>query len=114
MHAVSFPRAFLLLFSGPIVWVVHFFFIYSFTGIACARGLFDAKWFGIGIVAWVIAAVTLAATGGLALIFFRTSPNETAGGSAHFIRWTAAALAILAVLAMLWEAMAALIVPACG
>ena len=86
--------------SGALVWALHFGVIYGFTGLACARGFGTAA-------PWVIGAATgVAAAGAIAIILTHLSSD--------FTRWMSAAVAAAALLAILWEGLPALMVPACG
>lgn len=88
--------------SAIIVWAVHFTAIYGFTGLACARGFASA-------VPWVIGAATLlAATAVLAIIAHGYRRR------AAFEAWMSATLGGFALLAIAWEAIPVLVVPACG
>lgn len=110
MRLSTFARTFLLLFSGPIVWAVHFLLIYGFTGIACARGLAQVQWLGIDAVAAGILAATLAAIVILAWILARLPKNTTD----DFVRWSALGLGMLTCVALVWEALPVFFVPACS
>jgi hypothetical protein len=85
---------------GVIVWAVHFGVIYGSTGLACARGLGEA-------VPWTIGAATLLAAATAGAIVLTHLSHE-------FTRWMTAALAALALVAIAWEGLAVLMVPACG
>jgi heme/copper-type cytochrome/quinol oxidase subunit 2 len=99
---MTFARAGLLMAAGPLAWAAHFAAIYGFTGIACARGI-------AGAVPWAIAAFTLVAAGVvLAVIVTCLRRRES------FEHWLAATLAGAALVAILWEAIPALLVPACA
>jgi hypothetical protein len=85
---------------GVIVWAAHFGLIYGIAGFACARGYGEA-------VPWTIGAATLvAAAAAGAIILAHLSPE--------FTRWMTAAVAGLALVAIVWEGLAVLLVPACG
>jgi hypothetical protein len=86
--------------SGAMVWALHFAVIYGFTGLACARG------FGAAVPWAVGAASVVAALAAIAIIVTHLSPE--------FTRWMTAAIAGCALLAILWEALAALLAPPCG
>jgi hypothetical protein len=86
--------------SPIVVWAVHFGLIYGFTGLACARGWERA-------VPWTVGAATiLAAVLTLALILTNLSSG--------FTRWMTAAVAALALVAILFEGVPVLLIPACG
>jgi len=85
---------------GVVLWAVHFTVIYGFTALACARG------FG-GAAPWVVGVAT-AAAGAAAIAIIVTHL------SSEFTRWMTAAVAGLALLAIVWEGLPALIVPVCA
>jgi hypothetical protein len=85
--------------SGVIVWALHFGFLYGFTALACARGFPH-------VVPWVVGGATVAAGLAAALIILKNL-------SADFNRWLAAALAVAALLAILWEGLTVFMVPMC-
>lgn len=114
MAALRFAPAFLRLFSGPLVWAAHFAVIYGFTGYACARRLHAAGWLGIGVIGWVVIAATLAAAAAVFALSVWTGGRAPPQDSASFSRWTGAALGLLSMVAIVWEAMPILLVPACA
>ena len=87
--------------SGGIVWAVHFAVIYGATALACARG--NAR-----LVPWVIGLATLLGVAFTAAIIVRSYPRRDA-----FAHWMAAAVAGIAMLAMVWEAIAAFVARSC-
>lgn len=99
---MSFARAGLLMSAGAICWAVHFAAIYGLTGIACARGL-------AGAVPWMILACTLLAGAGAAAVMTLAFRRRES-----FEHWLAAAVAGSALVAILWEALPAVLVPACA
>ena len=99
---MTFARAGWLLCAGPLCWALHFAAIYGLTGIACARGMGSA-------VPWAIAAVTsVAAAAVIAILAVALRRRDS------FEHWLAAAAAGLALLAIAWEALPVLMVPACA
>ncbi len=95
--------------SGALIWAVHFMAIYGFTTLACARDFASIQWLGIGVVAWVVGGATmiaLAAASSVIVAAIRTSPIG-------FTQWIAGSVAALASLAMIWEALPAMMVSAC-
>ena len=83
--------------SGVIVWALHFTVIYGFTALACARGFGAAAFLVVGA-----ATLVAAAAAGLLIL---------ANWNGEFTRWMTAAVAGAALLAILWEGMAAFMVP---
>ena len=82
--------------SGVIVWALHFTAAYGFTALACARG------FGAS-APWVVGAATLAAAACAVFLILRNFRRE-------FTRWITAAVAVFALLAILWEGLSAFMV----
>ncbi|MES2563522.1 MAG: hypothetical protein V4637_12425 [Pseudomonadota bacterium] len=95
--------------SGVIIWAIHFFAIYSFAALICARGLAAARWLGIGGVPLAIGVATVIAAGALVIMI----ASALRRGTSSFIEWMSAALAALALIAVLWEGFAVAMVPAC-
>jgi hypothetical protein len=85
---------------GPLIWLVHFSVLYGFNAIACARGF-------PGAVPWVVAAATLALALAAGFLVLKTTKDE-------FVDWLSAALAALSLLAILWQALPALMVSPCA
>ena len=110
----TFTRSFLLLFSGAIVWSVHFVAIYGFTGVMCARPALRQEWLGIGIIAWGVSLASLMAIAILVVLHFASWRAWRQGHDISFQRKTAASLALFAILAIVWETLPVLLVPACG
>jgi hypothetical protein len=86
--------------SGAFIWALHFVAVYGFTGLACARG------FGAA-VPWTVGVITLVAAAAAILVILQNWSSE-------FTRWMSAAIAALALLAIAWEALAALLAPTCA
>lgn len=112
--ASSFTHSFLLLFSGPLIWAVHFVVIYGFIGIVCARPPADAEWFGIGLALWGVCAASLAAVAAMAAVCIWVKPRNTGRNNQAFIRWMSITLNLLSAAAIGWETLAAFLVPACA
>ena len=99
---MTFARSALLLFAGPLLWAAHFAAIYGFTGLACAR-----TW--TGAVPWAVACLTFAAALACAFVIAVGLRRRDV-----FEAWLGAMLAAAALVAILWEALPALLVPACA
>jgi hypothetical protein len=93
---------FIRMSSGAIVWGAHFAAIYGITALACARGF-------PGLVPWAIGIATLIAAGLLFFLIWISFKEIDA-----FANWLSGAVAGLALLAIVWEATAVLLVPACA
>jgi uncharacterized membrane protein len=112
MEQASFLRCTILMFIGPIVWAFHFLLIYGLTGIVCARPAMQQDW--PGIVAWGIGVATATAIGGIAIIHFRHWLERRSPAGSSFIEWISSSLALLSVVAIVWEALPVLFVSPCG
>jgi cytochrome bd-type quinol oxidase subunit 2 len=89
--------------AAPVlVWALHFTLVYGATGLACARAMPH-------VAPWVIALATVAAAAACGFILQRERRRE-----ASFEGWLASALAALALLAIAWEALPALLVTPCA
>jgi len=102
----------LLLFTGPIVWGLHFLAIYGFTGVACARPGAGPQWLGLSWQGWVVIAASLVAAAVL-LACLRARPRSNLVHNREFLRMTGLALNGLALLAIAWETLAVLLLPGC-
>jgi hypothetical protein len=100
--AMGFGTQALAMFSGVIVWALHFAVIYGATGIACARGAPQAA-------SLAVAAATAVAVPLLLLIIVRGWRARQ-----RFESWLAAALGGFALLGVVWETLPALLVEACS
>ena len=114
MKASPFTRNFLLMFSGPLIWAVHFLAIYGFTGILCARPPVTTNWLGHGVAVWAITAASLLALAAMAAVFLLAKPRDAAQVNLVFVRWMSASLSLLSATAVIWEALAVFLVPVCG
>jgi hypothetical protein len=113
MTAATFNRALLRMFGGPLVWAAHFLFIYGFTGIACARRNRPVEWLGVDIVAWAVSGATLIALATILVLLARTSYRGKPCDCSSFIHWMTLALGGISLLAIGWETVPVLLVPAC-
>ncbi|MGH8717617.1 MAG: hypothetical protein ACREV0_01530 [Burkholderiales bacterium] len=105
---MTFPATTLRLLSGILIWAAHFLVIYAMTGIICAR----ANW--IELLPWGIgAASAIAVAGVLAIIFVSLREIRGATEPSRFLRWLTTAFAMLALIAIIWEALPVVMVPIC-
>jgi uncharacterized protein (DUF697 family) len=103
MSTMRFAATALGMSAGIIVWALHFGAIYGATAVACARGLPQ-------FVAPAVGWSTVAASAALAVVIARGWRRRH-----DFAHWLGAALAALALIAVLWEAVPVLLVrPPCG
>jgi hypothetical protein len=94
MHALWIP-------SGIVIWALHFSIIYGLTGLACARG-YGQTIPGLVAISSAIAASVAAVV--VAKGFRRRSA---------FIGWMSASIAAFALIAIVYETVAALLTPSC-
>lgn len=115
MNDAPFFRTTLAVMAGPIVWTLHFLLIYVVTALACARHFYDLQWFGVGVVQAVIGVATVLAISAIAVIMrlIRPAFAGLSRDSRHFALSMAVGFSLISVLAILWDALPALIVPAC-
>jgi hypothetical protein len=109
MTASPFTRAFLLMFSGPIIWAGHFLSVYVLAALACARSFAHIEWFGVAVPQWGIGLITAMAIAAILLVQRRRGEPVT-----PFVGWTTSTLGWLSALAIVWAAVPAYLVPACG
>lgn len=105
----AFSTTTLRMFSGVIIWAVHFTAIYGFTALACARGFASLAWLGIGIVPWAIGGATFVAATAMLVILV----PALRGARDSFENWMTAGVAALALVAILWETLPVMMVPVC-
>jgi hypothetical protein len=103
--------------SGMIAWAAQFTVIYGVTSIACERGYGDASWFGI--VPLTIIVTTLLALSSTGFVLLRAVRERRHGGAEadptdRFLNETTLVVSGLSLVAILWQGLPALIVPACG
>jgi len=103
------------LLGGMIVWAACFAAAYGMAAYVCARGLGDETVLGIAILPFGLGAITLAAlaaTGLIALAAYRR-PAGTDAEPRRFLHSTALLVALLAIVAILWNGLPALLFAGC-
>lgn len=102
------PTAFFV-WSGLLIWLTNFLFVYVFAALACARGFFATSWFGIGIVPLATTLSTVVAAIATGLVVWRTArrmrSESTADAPSQFIRFLTVAAGALSIVALVWVAM---------
>lgn len=91
----------LRMLAGVVIWALHFAAIYGFTAVACARRL-------PGPVPLAVALATVVGAAACALIVISELRNRQG-----FESWMTLGLAAIALLAIVWEALPALVVTPC-
>lgn len=105
---------------GLAVWAGHFGAIYAANAVACERGLAEERLLGLPWVVTMVGGATLVASAALALILHATLPAlprplyEAGETEPRFTRWFAMATAVLAGIAVVFEAVPVLFLPPCG
>lgn len=112
MRSSPFTHDFLLLFSAPLIWGLHFVAIYGFNGVLCARPGANASWLGLSVATWVVVAAGLAAAAAI-VACMAVAPRDAARENRRFMRWVARGLGGLAIVAIAWETMSVLLIPSC-
>lgn len=123
MSAGIVPRPFpvvLLSVGGLVIWAGHFTAIYAVTALACERGFAERPLLGLPWLPVVVGLATLVALALLALLVRPAlrvpGPPALDGGEAEprFTRWIAVSTAILASMAVVFQAVPVLLLPGCG
>lgn len=99
---------FLVCLTGPVVWALHFFFLYGAETLTCAAEPPVPNLFW-----WLALAATMGAGAGLAITIAKP-PIRGDFPAAPFLHNAARLLAALALLAVVWAGVTALILPACA
>ncbi|MDQ3774676.1 MAG: hypothetical protein M3461_10060 [Pseudomonadota bacterium] len=97
--------------AGLLIWGADFLFIYVFAALACARGFDDAILFGIGVVplaVGVATAIASAMTGAVLISAVRGA--EQGPSTSRFLQRLTLGLAVLALVAIAWNGLPALLV----
>lgn len=110
----SFTRVFLFMLAGPILWAVHFLFVYAVNGVACARPPLHGGWLDVPLSSWIIIAASLLTLAAMALAYLCLRTRTPRLGDAQFVPWLAGALSLLSALAVVWETLPVLLAPGCA
>ncbi len=102
--------------SGLVFWAAQFTIVYGLTAVACARGWHGHAFLGLDVVRAGIAAATLLALVGTGMVLWRTLARRSHGGgeSADFIVAVTLWVCGLSLLAIAYNGVPALILPACS
>jgi hypothetical protein len=103
--------------AGGLIWAIRFVTIYSLAALACAKSWFEPNMGGWGGVSILIAAATgLALLANLVILVFglrAARTREHHEGPASFIPYAASGIALLSMLAIVWESFV-LMLPMCN
>lgn len=107
-----------LVTAGFFAWAAQFTVVYGATSLACFRGFADVTLDGVGVVPATIAAATLVAltVTGMVIVVALARWRRLAKGpdAAHFLNVSTILVSGLAVVAIVWTGLPALILPACA
>ncbi|MGH8078325.1 MAG: hypothetical protein ACREPE_13500 [Lysobacter sp.] len=97
--------------AGLLIWAADFLFIYVFVALACARGFDDAIVFGIGVVPLAVGVATAIASAVTSAVLISALRGAEHGPStSRFLQRLALGLAVLALVAIAWNGLPALLV----
>jgi hypothetical protein len=120
MPAALFTPTFAYMLGGLIIWSIRFVGAYSFTAIACSRGWTEELFAGLRLIPLGVGLMTLAAIlGCIAIVFWALArvrfraPDVDVEENTRFVHFIAATVAVLALVAMIWETLPVLLIPAC-
>jgi hypothetical protein len=115
----SYPMARLFwMTSGFVFWAAQFTIIYGITAVACARGWWRISLLGLDLVRTGVAAATVLALAATAVVFWRASvargrePRQDA--SDRFVETVTLWVCGLSLVAIAYNGLPALILPACS
>jgi fatty acid desaturase len=121
MEERGFVSTMLLTVGGLLIWAAHFGLIYAFNTLACTRSFAGTELAGFGAVPFIIVLLTLLALGGAGAVLATAwsgggfgRPPQDGTATADFLRYMTVAIAIISFVAILWNGIPALAVPACG
>ncbi|MBQ0823354.1 hypothetical protein KBI52_24505 [Microvirga sp. HBU67558] len=108
-----------LMLAGLLAWAVQFTIIYGATSTLCGLDRADATLLGIGNVQAVVLATTLAAflaaAGALAwLLWAQKRTSDQAAPADRFMTQAGVLIGGFSLIAILWQGLPALILPACA
>jgi hypothetical protein len=103
----------LIWLAAPTVWATHFLVMYAAETLICTAGSSGGRYFiPVAVVATAVAVASLLYLMTRRLVWIR--PNDpTAGDGSLFLQATSIALSAVSMLAVLWVALPALLLPAC-
>lgn len=116
MSARRFTSVILFMTAGLLIWAAQFAILYAFNALACARGFAAATMLGFGVVPLAVTAATLIAVSASAWVLWRglAADDASADATGAFVNYTAIGVAVLGIVAVIWNWVPALIVPPCG
>jgi hypothetical protein len=110
----------LFMSGGLLIWALHFTVIYGFTTVACVGSFATTTIFGMGVVPFTIAIVTVASWAGVGAVLWltRTRPapphdKQSSDSNERFFRYISALIAILSLVAIAWNALPGFMLKPC-
>jgi hypothetical protein len=103
----------LLMMGGLLIWGADFLIVYTFAAVACARQFADLELAGLGIIPAVTVAISAIALVAAALIgrsALRRLQAHNPEQPRRFIDFLALAVSVLAIIAIAWSALPALLI----
>ena len=94
--------------AGPAIWAIHFFVLYASEGFLCAAG----PWAAADAVRLISLTATTIAVAAL-LVFLGVQRQRPAAIEAVAYRDISMGLAVMALLAVIWSALPAILLPVC-
>lgn len=114
MQLPYFTRTLLFMTAGPLIWAVHFGFIYILTAMVCARPASASAWLSEGVLVWLLGFASAMAVALILWITLRGFKSGGIGENRRFVEWTALALGALSIYAIVLETLPVLFMPACA
>ena len=101
--------------TGPVLWAAHFFAVYMTEALLCNGGTSSPA---VGVVRPIGVTLTVIAITALGVLVTWQAlplrrPQRGDSRNAHFLREISIALAAIALLAVIWGGLPAMLLPAC-
>ncbi|OZI49584.1 hypothetical protein [Bordetella genomosp. 4] len=105
----------LFLIAGPVIWLVHYLFIYIVNALHCARpqSWLGTVWMALPISSWVILCASALALSAMTWAAIRQHQRIAAYGLPKFHAKLTIALCLLSGLAVVWQTLPVFMVSEC-
>jgi hypothetical protein len=113
MPAATSPKMIIYLLAPPVLWSLHFVFVYSFVSLACLWTWDDLSFLGMGAIEWVVALVTLAIGAAIVLVGIRAWRMRAGSPHLVFLARVTVMLSALSLFATLFVGLPTLPTAAC-
>jgi hypothetical protein len=100
--------------GGLLAWAAHFTLVYGAQSVLCARGLHGAELWGWPAAPALVIGATLLCAPAAAAVMLRAARRLRRKNSDAFLDGFALSTSLLALVAILYQATPALLLPACG